>query len=248
MGNITNMLDDRVTLQRIAVIIPTLDEADSIAHVLAAVPSDLVDEILVADSGSTDGTTTIARRIGAHVLDVGRGYGRACNTAAIAAEHADILVFMDGDGADDPALISRLIAPIQAGTHDFVIGSRVRGRAEHGSMAWHQRLVGHLLGGAMRILYGVRYSDMCAYRAIRRDALLALGMREMTYGWNLEMQMRTARAGLRILEVPVDNRRRIGGSSKVAGSFRGTVRAGSRIVATFVRLACAPASRIGTGS
>jgi hypothetical protein len=148
---------------------------------------------------------------------------------------------MDGDGADDPRSIADLVEPIRAGTHDFVIGSRTRGRREPGSMARHQVTAGRLAGSLVRALYGVRYTDMCAFRAIRREALLALGMRELTYGWNLEMQMRAARAGLRVLEVPVANRRRIGGTSKVSGSLRGTIRAGGRIAATFARVAAEPA-------
>jgi molybdenum ABC transporter molybdate-binding protein len=161
----------------------------------------------------------------------------------MAADDADILVFMDGDGADEPASIAALVEPIRAGRSDFVIGSRTRGEREPGSIAWHQLAAGRLAGFGMRLLYGVRYTDMCAFRAIRRDVLLALGMREMTYGWNIEMQMRAARAGLRILEVPVDYHRRSGGTSKVAGSLRGTLRAGARIVATFVRGAAQPMPR-----
>jgi hypothetical protein len=117
-----------------------------------------------------------------------------------------------------------------------VIGSRARGKREAGSIAWHQLAAGRLAGWGMRVLYGVRYTDMCALRAIRRHALLQLGMRELTYGWNIEMQMRAARAGLRILEIPVDYHRRRGGSSKVAGSLIGTLRAGARILATFARV------------
>ena len=128
------------------------------------------------------------------------------------------------------------LQPIRSGRFDFVIGSRARGKREPGSIAWHQLAAGMLAGWGMRLLYGVRYTDMCAFRAIRRDALLELGMRELTYGWNIEMQMRAARAGLRILEIPVDYRRRSGGTSKVAGSLSGTVRAGVRIIATFVRV------------
>jgi glycosyltransferase involved in cell wall biosynthesis len=154
----------------------------------------------------------------------------------MAAEGADIVVFMDGDGADDPQGILRLIDPIRAGHCDLVIGSRARGRREPGSIAWHQLAAGRLAGWGMRLLYGVHYTDMCAFRAIRRDALLTLGMRELSYGWNIEMQMRAARAGLRILEIPVDYRRRSGGHSKVAGTLSGTIRAGTRIIATFARV------------
>ena len=157
-----------------------------------------------------------------------------------AAGDAGVLVFMDGDGADDPVAITTLIAPIRAGAYDFVIASRARGAREPGSMAWHQLVAGHIAGALTRLLYGVRYTDMCAFRAIRRDTLLALGMRELTYGWNLEMQMRVARAGLHVLEVPVAYRRRLGGQSKVAGSFQGSVRAGVKIISTFARVAMEP--------
>jgi glycosyltransferase involved in cell wall biosynthesis len=220
----------------IAVVIPTFNEEASIGPVVSAILRDLVSRIIVADSGSGDATAARARDAGAEVIEVGRGYGRACLAAAVAADDADILVFMDGDGADDPASIAALVAPIRAGTCDFVIGSRLRGVREPGSMAWHQLAAGLLAGLGMRMLYGVRYTDMCAFRAIRRDALLALGMREMTYGWNIEMQMRAARAGLRILEIPVPYRCRSGGASKVAGNLFGSIKAAVRIVATFVRV------------
>jgi molybdenum ABC transporter molybdate-binding protein len=222
---------------RIVVVIPTLDEEQSIAGVVRSIPRPLVARVIVADGGSRDATEARAVAAGAEVIDAGRGYGRACLAAATAAADADIVVFMDGDGADDPQAVARLVEPIRSGRYDFVIGSRARGRREPGSIAWHQLAAGRLAGWGMQLLYRVRYTDMCALRAIRRDALLKLGMREPTYGWNLEMQMRAARAGLRILEIPVDYRRRSGGDSKVAGSLTGTVRAGARIIATFVRIA-----------
>jgi glycosyltransferase involved in cell wall biosynthesis len=221
---------------RAVVVIPTLDEAQSIAAVVRSIPRPLVARIIVADGGSRDATVRRAQEAGAEVIGAGRGYGRACLAATMAADEADIVVFMDGDGADDPQIIARFLEPIRSGRFDFVIGSRARGKREPGSIAWHQLAAGILAGWGMRLLYGVRYTDMCAFRAIRRDALLELGMRELTYGWNIEMQMRAARAGLRILEIPVDYRRRSGGTSKVAGSLSGTVRAGVRIIATFVRL------------
>jgi glycosyltransferase involved in cell wall biosynthesis len=225
--------------ERVAVIIPTLNEEASIGDAVRALPRDLVAQVIVADGDSTDATAERASAAGAEVMRVGRGYGRACLTAAAAAD-ADILVFMDGDGADDPGSIAALVEPIRAGGCDFVIGSRTRGTREPGSMAWHQVVAGHLAGLGMRALYGVRYTDMCAFRAIRRDALLALGMRELTYGWNIEMQMRAARAGLRIREIPVPYRCRSGGTSKVAGNLRGSLRAGWRIITTFLRVATKP--------
>ncbi len=222
---------------RVAVVIPTFNEAESIAAVVAELPRGVVDRVIVADGGSTDGTQDRARNAGAEVLAAGRGYGRACLGGAQAAEGADIVVFMDGDGADDPAAIAALIEPIRSGAYDFVIASRARGKRAPGSMAAHQLLAGLVAGWLTGLLYGVRYSDMCALRAIRRDTLLGLGMREMTYGWNLEMQMRVAHAGLRVLEIPVGYRNRLGGTSKVAGSLRGSVRAGVKIMSTFVRVA-----------
>src|SRR5690349_1620208 len=224
----------------VAVVIPTLNEAASIGGVVAALPRDLVGRVIVVDGGSTDATAERARTAGANVIGVGRGYGRACLAGAWAASEAEIVVFMDGDGADDPASIAALVAPIRAAAFDFVIASRARGTREPGSIGWHQLLAGRLAGLAMRLLYGVRYTDMCAFRAIRRERLLALGMREMTYGWNIEMQMRAARARLRILELPVPYRRRAGGASKVAGSIAGTLRASGRIIATFIRVASSP--------
>jgi glycosyltransferase involved in cell wall biosynthesis len=220
----------------VAVVIPTLDEEQSIADVVRSLPRAIVSRVIVADGGSRDATVARAQAAGAEVIEAGRGYGRACLAAAMAAEDADILVFMDGDGADDADGIGRLVEPVRSGRYDFVIASRARGHREPGSIAWHQLAAGRLAGWGVRLLYGVRYTDMCALRAIRRDALMQLGMRELTYGWNLEMQMRAARAGLRILEIPADYRRRRGGNSKVAGSVVGTLRAGARIVATFARV------------
>jgi glycosyltransferase involved in cell wall biosynthesis len=225
----------------VAAVIPTLNEAETIAGAIASIPREVVDEIIVADSSSSDGTAALAQAAGARVVTLTeRGYGRACAAGAAAAGAAScIILFLDGDGADRVDLAGKLVAPIRAGTHDFVIGSRVRGEREPGSMNWHQVLAGRLAGWFMSLLYGVHYTDMCAFRAIRRDALERLDMREATYGWNIEMQMKAARAGLRILELPVPYRRRAGGSSKVAGSFRGSIRAGWRITLTVARVAMA---------
>jgi glycosyltransferase involved in cell wall biosynthesis len=227
------------TLPRIAVLIPTLDEEDCIADSIGRIPGDQISRIIVADGGSRDATVGVATNAGAEVIAAGAGYGRACRAAALAAADCEIVVFMDGDGADDPRAIPALVQPILAGQWDFVIGSRARGRRAPRSMAWHQLAAGRLVGAAIRLLYGVEYTDMCAFRAIRRDALLDLGMSEMTYGWNLEMQMRAAATGLRILEIPVDYQRRTGGNSKVAGTVRGSLKAGARIIMTFARVAIA---------
>jgi glycosyltransferase involved in cell wall biosynthesis len=224
----------------VTVVIPTFNVAESIASVVAELPRAVVDRVIVADGSSVDGTQERARKAGADVIAVGRGYGLACLAGAQAAADDAIIVFMDGDGADDPSAIAALVDPIRAGDYDFVIASRARGKREPGSMAAHQLFAGLVAGWLTGQLYGVHYTDMCAFRAIRRDTLLKLGMRELTYGWNLEMQMRAARAGLRVLEVPVGYRQRLGGESKVAGSLRGSIKAGVRIVTTFARVALEP--------
>jgi len=227
----------------LAIVIPTLNEAESIAAVVGEIRAAVAARVIVVDGGSSDATAQRARNAGAEVVGAGRGYGRACLAGAKAAEGAALIVFMDGDGADDPAAIPSLVEAIRNGTCDFVIASRARGKRAPGSMAAHQLLAGFVAGWLTKLLYGVRYTDMCAFRAIRRNVLLGLGMRELTYGWNLEMQMRAARAGLRILEVPVAYRRRLGGQSKVAGSLRGSLQAALRICGTFVRVAVEPLAR-----
>jgi len=223
---------------RIAAIIPVLDEEGAIGPVVAAVPRDWVDEVIVVDGGSRDGTVAEARAVGATVLVAGRGYGRACaeGVAAAMERGAAVLVFLDGDGSDRPEALPSLVQPILEKKYEFVIGSRTRGERQLGGMGGHQIVAGRLIGAAIGLLYGSHFSDMCAFRAIRTDALQRLGMREMTYGWNLEMQIRAARAGLRILELPVPHARRLAGKSKVAGNFLGALRAGYRILMTFVRI------------
>jgi glycosyltransferase involved in cell wall biosynthesis len=220
----------------VSVVIPTFNEAAAIGAVIREIPREIAAEVIVADGGSTDGTQGIAQAAGAVVVDAGRGYGRACWAGAEAAI-SSVIVFLDGDGADRGDLLGMIAGPVLDGTHDLVLASRTRGERDPGSMLWHQVLAGRVAGWGMGALYGVRYSDMCAYRAIGRERLLGLDMREMTYGWNIEMQMKAARAGLRITEVPVPYRCRMGGESKVAGSLRGTLRAGGKIVSTFVRVA-----------
>ena len=225
-------------LLRVAVVIPTWNEADAIGPVVREVLAQGVGQVIVADGNSSDGTQARAVSAGAVVVDAGKGYGRACQRGADSAgPDQDVIAFMDGDGADRPDQLEALCRPILEGAQDFTIASRTRGRREPGSMNWHQVAAGAMAGRLIGALYGVRYSDMCALRVIRRDTLASLGMTEMTYGWNIEMQMKAARSGLRILELPVPYRVRAAGHSKVAGSLRGTLRAGSKIVETFVRVA-----------
>ncbi|HEX8131073.1 MAG TPA: glycosyltransferase family 2 protein [Pyrinomonadaceae bacterium] len=227
------------THARVSVVIPALNEEETIGAVVRAVPREIASEVIVVDNGSDDRTAERAREAGARVVcEPRRGYGRACRAgeAAVAAD-CEIIVFLDGDGSDCPELMASLVEPIKAQTHDFVIGSRTRGRRERGSMNLPQLFAGRAAGLLLNALYCVGYTDMCPFRAIRRDALARLGMREETYGWNLEMQMRAARARLRILEVPVEHRRRAGGESKVSGNLRGTIRAGTRILYTVARIA-----------
>jgi glycosyltransferase involved in cell wall biosynthesis len=227
---------------QISVIIPALNEEEPIADVVrACLTTGLPDEVIVVDNDSTDATSAQAQQAGARVVTAPRGYGRACAAGVKAAQsRSEILVFLDGDGSDCPEMMDQLVRPILLGDADFVIGSRLLGERESGSMNFSQIFAGRTAGWLLGLLYGVRFTDMSPFRAIRRDKLNQLGMREETYGWNLEMQMRAARAGLRILEVPVNHRRRTGGESKVSGTFRGTFVAGARILTTFLRVAREP--------
>src|SRR5205085_5742690 len=239
-GSLFHRRAHRIAMSNVSVIIPALNEEEPIAQVVReCLMTGIPNEIIVVDNGSTDPTAQRARDAGGSVVsEPQHGYGRAClaGIRAVAAT-CEIIVFLDGDGSDCPEFMLQLVDPIVAGNYDFVIGSRTRGQRERGSMNFQQIFAGHFAGWLISILYRVRYTDMCPFRAIRRDALEKLGMREQTYGWNLEMQMKAARAGLRILEMPVNHRRRAGGVSKVSGTLRGTFVAGTRIIATFVRIA-----------
>jgi glycosyltransferase involved in cell wall biosynthesis len=221
----------------ISVIIPALNEAESIGHVVSEMPWHLIAECIVVDNGSTDATASIAQSAGARVIQSSRGYGAACLAGSNGAlPSSTILVYMDGDGSDMIADLPRLLTPIQNSEADFVIGSRTRGRREPGSMLGSQVFAGHLVGILLRLLGKGRYTDMGPFRAIRRTSLEKLQMSELTYGWNLEMQIKAAQHRLRILEIPVDYRKRIGGTSKVSGDFNASLRAGMRILAVLFRV------------
>ena len=223
----------------VSAVIPCLDEEAAIGAVVRGVLSQGLAEVIVVDGGSRDRTAERAREAGARVVvEPRRGYGRAIMTGIAAARpDAEILLFLDGDGSDRPQFIPDLVRPIVRGAADFVHGTRVKGDCEPGSVSLQQRVAGALAGFLIRQTYGVRFTDMSPYRAIRREVLDRLGMREETFGWNLEMLMRVAASGVRALEIPVGQRRRAGGVSKVSGDLRASLRAAVVIATTFLRLA-----------
>ena len=223
----------------VAVIIPCLDEEAAIARVVISVLAQDVGEVLVVDGGSQDSTAEQATAAGARVIvEPRRGYGRAIQAGiAEVRKDAEILVFLDGDGSDPVEFIPDLVSPIIAGHAVFVLGSRVRGAREPGSLTPQQVIAAHVGRVLLRLVYGARFSDLSPFRAIRRDVLDRLGMSDMTYGWNLEMLMRVAAADLPTREIAVGQRRRIGGVSKVSGNFIAGVKAAYSMAATFVRLA-----------
>jgi glycosyltransferase involved in cell wall biosynthesis len=223
----------------VSVIIPCLNEEAPIAGVVREVQAQNVDEVIVVDNGSTDKTAQKAAEAGARVVrEPERGYGRACAAGLNAVRpDAEIVCFLDGDGSDVPEFLPAVVRPIADGEADFVMGSRLRGSREAGSMTPQQIVAGWLAGLLLRLTYGVHFTDMSPFRAMRVDRLRSLKMVEPTYGWNLEMQMRAAASRCRIMEVPVNHRRRRGGVSKVSGNFVAGVQAGWKIVTTFLRLA-----------
>ena len=223
----------------VSAIIPCLDEETAIGQVVTAVLAHDVSEVIVVDGGSRDRTVERAGAAGARVIvEPRRGYGRAIQ-AGIAAvrDDADIIVFLDGDGSDPAENIPALLAPIVAGEAVFVLGSRIRGPREPGSLAPQQVVAGHIGGLLLRLVYGASFTDLSPFRAIRRGDLRGLGMKEASYGWNLEMLMRVAAVRLPAREIAVGQRRRIGGMSKVSGNPIAGLKAAWSISVTFVRLA-----------
>lgn len=224
----------------IAAVIPCLDEAPSVARVVANLrdqPDVRLSRIVVVDNGSTDGTGDVARAAGADVVrEERRGYGYACRAGVVAASDADVIVLLDGDAADDPADLPRVLGPLLEGRADLVVGSRSLGTREAGSMTPQQIVGNQVAAWIMRLLYRSTVSDLGPFRAIRRRDLLALDMREMTYGWSVEMMVKAARAGYRYHEVPVRYHRRIG-VSKVGGTLTGSLWAGWAIITTVLKYA-----------
>ena len=222
----------------VAVIIPALDEALNIAGVVEAVRNEGIDSVIVVDNGSTDDTASVALAAGAKVVSEPRaGYGYACaagSQAALAAG-ADVLVYIDGDHSSRADEMATLVEPIRDGDADLVLGSRVLGSTDKGSMKLHQRLGNRLAAALMRRLYGVKVTDLGPYRAIRSDVFVTVGMSEMTFGWPTEMTVKCARAKARIVEVPVAWHIRNAGRSKVSGTIRGSILAGYHILAVTIR-------------
>jgi glycosyltransferase involved in cell wall biosynthesis len=224
---------------RVSVIIPTHNEAEAIGHVLADLPSDLATEVIVVDSNSSDGTPEIAAKLGARVIsEPRRGYGRACLTGLENASAPDIVVFLDGDYSDRPSELPILLGPILQGHADITLGSRLAAGNITAAMPWHQAFGNRLAAGLIRVLYGVKLSDLGPFRAGRANVLHELALEETTYGWAVEMILKGAIAGFRIVEVPVSYHPRIG-KSKISGTVKGTVGAGwfilSRIMRYYVR-------------
>lgn len=221
-------------MTRVAVVIPALDEEESIGLVVSELPP-LADEVIVVDNGSRDRTADVARAAGARVVSAPRrGYGEACLGGIAAAAGAEVIAFVDGDHSDSPEQLERIVDPILRGEADLVIGSRALGHRSPGARPWHAVAGTHLCVALMNRLVGTRATDLGPFRAIRADALRRLDMRDRGFGWTVEMQVKACRLGLRVLEVPVDSRPRIG-RSKISGTLSGSVRAGAAILRMIAR-------------
>src|SRR5580704_2386503 len=220
---------------RVSVIIPTHNEAQAIGRVLADLPSDLITEVIVVDSNSTDGTPQIAAGMGARVIqEPRRGYGQACLTGLATANSPDIVVFLDGDYSDRPSELPILLDPILQGHADITLGSRLGEQRIPAALPWHQAFGNRLAAGLIRLLYGVNITDLGPFRAGRADVLHALALEETTYGWAVEMILKGALSGFRVVEVPVTYYPRIG-KSKISGTLKGTIGAAWFILSLIVR-------------
>lgn len=223
--------------ERVALIMPALNEEPAIASTLEDLRGRGLAQVIVVDNGSSDRTAEVARAHGAQVVsEPQRGYGKACLAGISALDlRTEIVVFMDADGSDHPDDLDRLVWPIARGQADLVLGSRVLGERESGSLRPQQRFGNWLATLLLRLLYGARYTDLGPFRGIRREALAGLGMRDTGFGWTVEMQVKAHQQGLRVLEVPVRYRQRAGGRSKISGSIRGSILAGTKIIWTILR-------------
>jgi glycosyltransferase involved in cell wall biosynthesis len=227
--------------RKVVVIIPALNEEKSIGKVIADIPGDIVNEVVVVDNGSSDQTLAVVRDSGATALiQPDRGYGNACLKAINyfaekkLEDQPDIVVFMDGDYSDYPIEISGVIEPIIRQDYDMVIGSRIIGKREKGSLTPQQRIGNLIATFLLRVLYKVKYTDLGPFRAIKFDKLIQIDMQDKTYGWTVEMQIKAAKLGFRSIEVPVSYRKRIG-KSKVSGTVSGVVKAGTKIIYTIFK-------------
>ena len=220
---------------RVSIIIPTHNEAQAIERVLADLPRDLTTEVIVVDSNSNDGTPEIAARMGARVIkEPRRGYGQACLTGLATANSPDIVVFLDGDYSDRPSELPILLAPITEGRADITLGSRLLDQRSVGALPWHQVFGNRLAAGLIRVLYGLKITDLGPFRAGRADVVRVLALEETTYGWAVEMILKGVLAGFRVAEVPVSYHLRIG-KSKISGTLKGTVGAAWFILSLIVR-------------
>ena len=219
----------------VAVIIPALNEEQAIGQVLAEIPADTVTDVIVVDNGSTDSTAARAASAGARVVAEPRqGYGSACLRGMAELRQPDVVVFLDGDHSDHPAELPSLVAPIADDRADLVIGSRALGERQRGALTPQQVWGNRLACWLLRAIYRHRFTDLGPFRAIRYQSLLDLGMCDQDYGWTIEMQIKALKHGLRVEEVPVSYRRRVG-QSKISGTLRGTVLAGYKIITTILK-------------
>jgi len=224
--------------EKVAIVIPALNEEAAIHQLLAELPQDFAQWVIVVDNGSTDATASVAQKSGAIVTtEPMRGYGRAClkGFKTACSLGAEIVIFMDGDGSDDPTDLPMMLRPISEGRADFVIGSRVSEMADRGAVPAQARFGNWLVSRMIRLLYGVRLQDIGSFRVVRCSLLETIDMREMTYGWPVEMLVKAARAHYRILELPIHYRHRSHGRSKVAGTISGSIKAAYYMLSTTIR-------------